>query len=614
MELTFGQVAHVRQRQAAVEALRAGRLQAARKAALRSVAAVPYARRGWEMLHDCDPGTSSDAIVEVLLALAPQVASWRVSQAHRRLKAGRPADAWRDLIKALATAPGAPAPWEMLLDPVFAASLSGRADRLAQETTVLHPCRRPAWHHLGVSGLVNGDHRSALRAFSRVLALAPDDVNAWVNGARSLSRLRRNEDGVRWADMAVRVAGPEPRLAHERGRRRFEAGDLAGAIADYQRLVPEIHPASEAAGPERHVRVVRLASMAEACAAEGGRYHAVTAPSGVRVAAHDGVSTLIRYEVPETFVAEIGPATVLARPHAVLTDGGRMVHEQLVPGSLMALPWVNDLVYSATDGRLLLDTPPAGDLLHGRWVLFGGDDNFSHGLNDYLSKLWVLRSAGIGESCRLLISEATPPAVRALLPCYGFDPGAAIELSGRRPVRVERLVVPSLAHRYPHAAPEYVRDLRRRLARPLRDGARPRLYLSRGPSVVRRVVNEEALLAVLDTYGVRRVVAESLGPEEQWELFSQAELVMGPLGGAFAAILMAPADAAVVELTHDRFELTQYQIVARIAGQRHRRVVGARVRKEGDLDWDWHYRIEPDALARTLGELLHPVAPPGGAP
>lgn len=601
MEVTFGQVAHLRERQAAVEALRRGRVKAAQRSALRSIAAVPYVRGGWEVLCDCAPDEAVDAVAGTLLALSPQSSEARVRRARHRLKAGRPAAAWGDVIRALATTPGDAAPWEALLQPDFAARLTGSADRLARQITAVHPERRAGWYETGIRGLAGGSYRASIRGFTRAVALSPGDVNAWINGARCLGRLGRPGDALRWADMAVGLAGPEPRLAHERGRFRFETGALAGAVSDYRRLRPK--------ATRGQVRVARLASMRDACAAEGGDYRAVAGPRSVRVASREGAGTSMRYGLPETFVAEIGPATVLSRPHAVLTEGGRLVHEQLVPGSLMAMPWINDYVYVATDGRLLVDTGPPAEALSGRWVLFGGDDNFSHGVNDYLSKLWVLRSAGLGEGCRLLISERTPPAVRALLPCYGFDPEAAVELPQDRPLRVERLVIPSMAHRYPHASPDFVRDVRRRLARPLGDGARPRIYLSRGPGAVRRVLNEPELQPVLDDYGVRRVTAEALEPEEQWTLFSQAELVMGPLGGAFAAILMAPRDAAVVELTHDRFELTQYEIVARMAGQPHRRVVGSRVTKEGDLDWDWHYRIEPDALAGALDELVRPSAP-----
>ena len=56
---------------------------------------------------------------------------------------------------------------------------------------------------------------------------------------------------------------------------------------------------------------------------------------------------------------------------------------------------------------------------------------------------------------------------------------------------------------------------------------------------MRRLINEEELLEVLEKYNFQNYFFEEMTMEEQIDLFSDAEIVIGPHGAGFANILFS---------------------------------------------------------------------------
>lgn len=80
---------------------------------------------------------------------------------------------------------------------------------------------------------------------------------------------------------------------------------------------------------------------------------------------------------------------------------------------------------------------------------------------------------------------------------------------------------------------------------------RRRIYVSRGDTVFRRVLNERELVDALSGVGFEAVTLGRLAVRDQLRLFSEAEIVVGPHGAGMANLITAPERCRVVELMGD---------------------------------------------------------------
>jgi hypothetical protein len=91
-----------------------------------------------------------------------------------------------------------------------------------------------------------------------------------------------------------------------------------------------------------------------------------------------------------------------------------------------------------------------------------------------------------------------------------------------------------------------------------------RIYISREGAVHRRVINEDALMRVLEREGFLIVEASRLSIAEKIELFGDAALIAGAHGAGLTNALFAPAGAKIIEVV-DPFHLVgglYYQMAA----------------------------------------------------
>ena len=68
--------------------------------------------------------------------------------------------------------------------------------------------------------------------------------------------------------------------------------------------------------------------------------------------------------------------------------------------------------------------------------------------------------------------------------------------------------------------------------------------------------------------------AQSLSVAEQIEVFSQAEIVVGPHGSSFANMVFASSQAEIIEIHSPHWALGFYRSLAWMMGQQHGQVIG----------------------------------------
>jgi capsular polysaccharide biosynthesis protein len=125
-----------------------------------------------------------------------------------------------------------------------------------------------------------------------------------------------------------------------------------------------------------------------------------------------------------------------------------------------------------------------------------------------------------------------------------------------------------------------------------------RIYISRRRSPIgRRVLNEDEVVRMLNSFGFESVALETLPLDAQIELFFDAEAVVGVHGAGLTNLLFSDA-AAVTELHPRRAVLPHYYFLCKAMGHDYRSLCSNASTRDSDI------YVDVDALAATLREQL----------
>lgn len=227
---------------------------------------------------------------------------------------------------------------------------------------------------------------------------------------------------------------------------------------------------------------------------------------------------------------------------------------------------------------------------------------YAHWLLEGLTRLEALEAyvAATGQHPKLII-DANPPTWKLdSLRLMGVDPEDCLQWDGG-PMEVQRLVIASKRREEGRTSPRAVRWLRDRVLSNLGSnpafGSSPsasRLYISRRDARMRRIINEDELMAALGPLGFVSVQTEHLRWDEQVRLFRQAVCIVAPHGAGLANMVFADDPPVVVELFGQKVSHI-YLTLALGLGFDYRPLFCEPV---GD-----HLRVEVGALLRILEEV-----------
>jgi hypothetical protein len=131
-----------------------------------------------------------------------------------------------------------------------------------------------------------------------------------------------------------------------------------------------------------------------------------------------------------------------------------------------------------------------------------------------------------------------------------------------------------------------------------------RMFFSRGPVKLRRLLNEPELEAIAARRGLQRFEATSSDHAEQVRRFGNADVIVAVHGAGLANLLFARPGTVVIELFPEDFVKSTYLWLCNRLGLRHYPVIGSR----GNYDQD--FRVDPAAFAGMLEQTLASNAPP----
>ena len=294
---------------------------------------------------------------------------------------------------------------------------------------------------------------------------------------------------------------------------------------------------------------------------------------------------------------------------------------------------VDPLVAASDGAELLLLEPRDRDALSRlpEAVWLGGVHSvaFGHWIIEYLPKVWALMErAGFGD-VPLLIDARMPDQHLDAVRLFAGNGNPVVVLGDHESVRVERLWVASALSYLPVGPLPAPPGPRMRIGlddagfRRLMDRLAPtldaldtvdapeRLYLTRRPGQHRRLVDADAVEALLREAGFEAIEFGSLPFAEQVRLVRGASWIVGPSGSALlTAIFGRPGlrvGALMPPFLRDVGWLAQ---ASRPLGIELTAIVGEVADEHPTYRWMSDYRIDPAELAAYLDSVPEPPAAP----
>lgn len=293
-----------------------------------------------------------------------------------------------------------------------------------------------------------------------------------------------------------------------------------------------------------------------------------------------------------SYVAELDGGVAWGHP-----TGGVFTAEGHFAPAFTHDPWGGDFHTAWRRWRLPAPRPLPGRTLY--LVTPEATDNFHHWLIDLLPRIGLVQRAGydLATFDRVIVNHAGRRYQRETLQRLGIAPDRIVVAEPKLWVRAEQLVVPSLKPTNQSLPAADVAFLRRTfLESPAPAARRRRLFLSRADAGYRRLENESAMHGLLRELGFEIVTPGALTLPEQARIFSEAELVAGPAGAAFANLVFATAPARVIEIVPPQWIAAFHWMISARLGLEHTILLG-----DGPV-----MRGVPGAAARRCDVRLDP--------
>lgn len=245
----------------------------------------------------------------------------------------------------------------------------------------------------------------------------------------------------------------------------------------------------------------------------------------------------------------------------------------------------------------LRQAPEPARLKKATWFIERVYHNHSHWLTAHLPKLLLLRERGmLGQ---VILPPERNAAMEGSLRMLDLSPDAFLTYDPKRPLFVEELTIlgtdrfrPELLQLVPEAFGV------NELPRPHR-----KVFISRLNATRRRLINEDAVWALLEPQGFQRVKMEELTFEDQVRLMGETAVLVAPHGAGLTNMLFCPKGAHIVEIADLSFPNPNFYALASALGHRYSLV---RAESLGDV-----HPLEKDLQVdpARVGAILPPTDP-----
>lgn len=298
----------------------------------------------------------------------------------------------------------------------------------------------------------------------------------------------------------------------------------------------------------------------------------------------------------------VGPAYIEPQWGYVITEAGSLIEESMAPNlEYHKGPWRVGVAsprgfLAARQGKVRVIQAPSVISLRHFW-----EWNYYHFYLDTLSKLQIFDELGLDPATPIVVGRYTMELPFASDVIHLGNLGKRNWLiQDEAYVRADEVYYCRVKTRYGTRVQFLIEQLGANGGNP---SAQSRIFLTRGPGTLRRLLNADAVEAVLKEYGFEIVDTADLPMVEQLAVFERARYLVALHGAGMVNLLFRyGAPMSVLELHGNEFRSTDFERLCR------------------DLDFSWdHYSgpaapgidpraadfsIDPDGLRQKLNEMI----------
>jgi len=200
----------------------------------------------------------------------------------------------------------------------------------------------------------------------------------------------------------------------------------------------------------------------------------------------------------------------------------------------------------------------------------GGLDNYFHWLFDVLPRYHLLKVSGLFQRVNwFVIPSYNLPYQVETLKVLGISPSQIIDGSKVNHIEADTLIASS-SHRNAGQMEKWVCDfLRESFVDTLLPNGKnypSHFYITRNDSRSRNVLNENELIALLNSFGFTTLSLSGLSFEEQVRLFNNAEVIVSPHGAGLANLVFCKTGTKIIEIFSKGWVGTMYYDLAQKLG------------------------------------------------
>ena len=284
---------------------------------------------------------------------------------------------------------------------------------------------------------------------------------------------------------------------------------------------------------------------------------------------------------PALFLAELKDGGVLGGSCLPVTRSGDVFFNQLTHNAnrlAAASSYQNRVSVLLANEKQIAVAADEEKEYSGPHLLLGSHGNFGHWLLNHFSRLLLVRDREDLKSLPVIVAGELSGARLECLTRVGYGKDRIIRVPPGQIAWFEHLWVPSFpffAEQKTNTlmwAPEASHFIRSALGVPLeRQGDKPprRLFITRRNAKWRYLKDEDKIFAAIQPFGFELIDPGDLSLEEQINIASEAEIIMGAFGAAMNLHQFAPQGTHVVELKLEQVEMDIHPTIATEIGQFH---------------------------------------------
>ncbi|AFY82098.1 tetratricopeptide repeat protein [Oscillatoria acuminata] len=236
-----------------------------------------------------------------------------------------------------------------------------------------------------------------------------------------------------------------------------------------------------------------------------------------------------------------------------------------------------------------------------------GGDTYYHWWVDILPRLELLRRSGIdwNKIDKFVMNNVRHRFQQDIINTLNIPPEKLITSLDYPHIQATQLLVPSVTSStekwfgpFIEGPPKWVCDFLRERFASLADSqgseTPEKLYISRRKAKVRRFINEDEISTLLEFYGFKTVILESLSVQEQITLLAGAKTIIAPHGAGLTNTIFCQPGTQLLEIFSPRYVPDCYWIISNQVGLDYYYLMG----DHGEKYYETYPHLRPKPVNR----------------